>query len=261
MKPARGYYALVQYCPNPSRDEGANVAVILFSPELRFIDIRSSTTSDRIRRFFAGTNLDAQRIDSAKRAMVSRIRRYKDDFKSLDDFAVFVASRGNDLRLVAPRPIVVSEPERQLDELFAELVGDRSHPVRSPRTIRELDEAFKKPSLSRKILFNQRLEVPVIRREIMVPYAYENGRTNLVIPQRFSGNEQTAIDSAMRLAVEGELFDRHARKTVIVVGSFVTGLEQVLNPRFEQLFGDFKTRYVSPMRIHEFVSEVESQAH
>jgi hypothetical protein len=260
MNPARGYYALVQYCPDSSRAEGANVGVILFAPELRFIDVRSSRSSDRVRRFFTGRQLDLPRIDAAKQALESRIRLYRDDFKTVKDLEQFAATRANELRIIAPRPIVVTEPERQLVELFDELVGDRARKEPTRRVIRDLEEAFRRPQLEPRMQFNVRLEVPIVGRELVAPYAYTNGRMNLIVPRRFN-SEVTAMDSAMRLAVEGDLLHNRLNKNLIVIGDLAPTLESILDLRFEQLFGDFQTRYVPRARIPEFVQEVDAQAH
>jgi len=42
MNPTNGYYSLVQYCPDPSRVEAANVGAILFCPTLPYLDVRMS---------------------------------------------------------------------------------------------------------------------------------------------------------------------------------------------------------------------------
>ena len=33
----RGYYSIVQYCPDPSRLEAVNIGVALFCPEIKFL--------------------------------------------------------------------------------------------------------------------------------------------------------------------------------------------------------------------------------
>ena len=37
MESAKGYYCLIQYCPDLARLEAANIGVILFCPERGFI--------------------------------------------------------------------------------------------------------------------------------------------------------------------------------------------------------------------------------
>ena len=52
MNATKGYYSLVQYCPDVARQEAANVGVVLFCPELAFLEARLASSNHRIRRFF-----------------------------------------------------------------------------------------------------------------------------------------------------------------------------------------------------------------
>ena len=54
MNAHRGYYSLIQYCPDLSRLEAVNVGVVLFCPEPRFIEARTSAGNDKPRRLFGG---------------------------------------------------------------------------------------------------------------------------------------------------------------------------------------------------------------
>ena len=37
MKPSRGYYCIIQYCPDLGRLEAANIGVLLFCPDRGFL--------------------------------------------------------------------------------------------------------------------------------------------------------------------------------------------------------------------------------
>jgi hypothetical protein len=261
MKPSRGYYAIVQYCPDPSRAEAANVGVILFAPERGFIDVRSAKGHDRERRFFQVRAGDLERIEAAKHSLESRIRLYRDDFKTIEDLRDFAATRANELLIVPPRPIVVTEPEKQLDELFSELVGGRATTPPPQRLRQELDQAFKYSELGRRMKFNVPVQIPVVGRSIKVPYTYQNGRVNLIYPQHFPETRNEATDIAMRLAAEGGLFDRYAQKNLIVVGELPPESADALTGPFEQIFRDFQSRFIPSARLGEFVREVEVEAH
>ena len=45
MKPSKGYYSLIQYCPDLGRLEAANVGVLLFCPERGFLKFSTRTRS------------------------------------------------------------------------------------------------------------------------------------------------------------------------------------------------------------------------
>ena len=52
MKPQKGYYSIVQYCPELSRFEAANIGVLLFRPVSGFLNVMTSGNNRRIIKFF-----------------------------------------------------------------------------------------------------------------------------------------------------------------------------------------------------------------
>ena len=56
QKPSKGYYSILQFVPDLERAEGANIGVVLFCPERRFLDVMVSHNNDRVRHFFGGQN-------------------------------------------------------------------------------------------------------------------------------------------------------------------------------------------------------------
>ena len=81
----RGYYCLIQYCPDPGRLEAANLGVLLFSPEVGFLDARMASTNERVRRFFGAASFEGWALDSAKDALRARLRTDRESFRSLED--------------------------------------------------------------------------------------------------------------------------------------------------------------------------------
>ncbi len=47
MTPQKGYYSLIQFCPDASRLESINIGVILFCPEMGFLDDKTSSNTRR----------------------------------------------------------------------------------------------------------------------------------------------------------------------------------------------------------------------
>lgn len=118
-----GYYSLIQYCPDASRAEAANVGVLLFCPDLRYIDAKVSRGNDRIARFFHRGTFDAERINAAKQAIVSRLEVERDAFRTLDDLQRFIDTRANEIIVTTPRPVKVRDAAEDLTRLFSELVA------------------------------------------------------------------------------------------------------------------------------------------
>jgi hypothetical protein len=118
---SKGYYSILQYVPDVERAEGVNVGVVLICPARNFLKVRTTKDNNRVVRFF-GTNagFDAQRLTILKQALEERITA----IQTLEEFQRFVETRANHLRLIAPRPIKLAEPEAELDRLFVALVEE-----------------------------------------------------------------------------------------------------------------------------------------
>ena len=93
MESSKGYYSLIQYCPDLARLEAANIGVILFCPDLKFIRAKVAQGNDRIRRFFGSQDDDWAQINTVKNTIVNRLEVTGKDFKSLDDLTNFIATR------------------------------------------------------------------------------------------------------------------------------------------------------------------------
>lgn len=135
MNTTRGYYSLVQYCPDLARQEAANAGVVLFCPERGFFRAKLTDSLAHIRRFFGHAADTDGHIAGMLKALVSRIEIEQADFKSLEDLQQFVATRANKVILTPPKPVLVSEPEADLEALFRELVADPEDVVELPATL------------------------------------------------------------------------------------------------------------------------------
>ena len=122
MKPKRGYYSLIQFCPDLSRLEAVNVGVVLFCPDADFIAARMSADNQRAEKLVDREELDEPALNSAKQAIEDRIEVDRASFQAYEDLQAFVNTRGNNLILTTPRPVKVFDPPRDLDNLFTELV-------------------------------------------------------------------------------------------------------------------------------------------
>jgi len=133
MSVMRGYYSLIQFCPDLSRLETVNVGVVLLCPDAGFLAARTSANNNRSQRIFGRENVDGPRLNAAKAAIEARLRKDAAALRSLDDLKQFIATRANDLILTPPRSLKVVSPKQDLERLFRELVGGRSlHERREP---------------------------------------------------------------------------------------------------------------------------------
>jgi hypothetical protein len=229
METSRGYYSLIQYCPDLSRLEAANIGVILFCPERGFLRAKTAQGNDRIRRFFGSQDNDWTQINAIKNAIVNRLELTGKDFRSLDDLTNFIATRANEVQVTAPRPMKVSEPEKDLDELFDDLVGGRSkQPLKYSALPVEkaLERTFRDKGVDELIHRDVTVTVPAFHKSLTVSFGFQNGRFNLIQPVGFQQTmESNVVNVACRHAVEGRsLYDHPDEKLgelkLIVVGSF-----------------------------------------
>lgn len=271
MNPKRGYYSLVQFCPDHSRMETANVGVVMFCPELSFIEARTSRGNDRPRKFFGSHNIDTKFLDWAKKGLEERIRVEADSFKSIRDLEHFVNTRGNELVLTAPRPMKIFDPQKDMEKLFEELVGGRKRETSEKRNeIQELDFTFKELHAEGRAKLRWDIKVPKANRNMRVPYAYKNGIWNLVKPQTFrTENIISSTNMAMRLSVEGSLLRKYSPKNLqselIVVPLFDSNvsedsMEGEVRASVSAVLEEYKIQTVKPQGLRDFIGKIKQEA-
>ncbi|MFN5627349.1 MAG: DUF3037 domain-containing protein, partial [Planctomyces sp.] len=224
MKPQKGYYSIVQYCPDLSRLEAANIGVLLFCPESGFLKVLTSANNGRIIRFFGSAGHDWKRINTIKSGLQDRLD--KEGIRTVDELQHFVATRANSLQLTPPLPVKVQDPEKDLRELFREIVREPDKRTQKTSLKKLLREKFDQAGLENKVIANVTVDVPVTGQEIEIPFGFQNGRFNLISPVRFgAADPQQSFRTACRFAVEGRSIYDHADKELgnlqlVVVGQF-----------------------------------------
>jgi len=217
MKPQKGYYSIVQY-------EAANIGVLLFCPESGFLKILTSANNGRIIRFFGSAGHDWKRINTIKSGLQDRLDN--EGIRTVDELQHFVATRANSLQLTPPLPVKVQDPEKELRELFHEIVGEPAKRTQKTSLKKLLREKFDLAGLENKVIANVTVDVPVTGQEIEIPFGFQNGRFNLISPVRFgAADPQQSFRTACRFAVEGRSIYDHADKELgnlqlVVVGQF-----------------------------------------
>lgn len=269
MKPQRGYYSLIQFCPDASRMEAVNVGVVLFCPGLEFLDARTSNNNRRAEKLVGRSNLKREALNAAKEAIERRLIVDRQAFQNLEDLERYIDTRANCLKLTQARPVKVFNPETDLDRLYEELVGGKSlkrAKAEKRELFPELHDAFERLKSEGRAQLDLRVTVPVLQQSLDVPYAYQNGSLNLVKPQRFSSKESASIGAAMRLAIEGDLVKRHGtaqsdNARLIVVSSFDDPNNEALVSKVDSLFQEYSVKTVAQNRVADFVAQVENEAH
>ncbi len=226
MKPSKGYYSLIQYCPDLGRLEAANIGVLLFCPERGFLKAQTAPSNARIIRFFGSEGHDWKRVNAFKKGIEDRIEKERREIQTLDDLRDFIDLRANLLQITPPRPMKVIDPDKDLDDLFREVIGE---PVRktSTRSLRKhIDEKITNARLDTKVRRDITVVVDVFEREVEIPFGYQNARFNLINPLAFeAADPEQCVNKACKWAVEGRSLYRHpdsklGKLQLVVVGKF-----------------------------------------
>lgn len=208
IMPTRGYYSLIQFCPDTCRLEAANIGVVLLCPDAGFFDLKVTSNNDRVRRFFGLEGVQLGRVSDARRALESRFRTEQERFKTVEDLRQFNHSLGGSLLVTDPRPVKVYEPAVELENLFHSLVSVREESQIGRIELRQrlrltLDE---RPALKGKLLYNQKVRIPESGAMLSAPVAFRNGTLNLIKPLEINSN---TLNQAHILAVGGDLLRKH----------------------------------------------------
>ncbi len=204
MSSTKGYYSIIQYCPDPSRLEAVNIGVALFCPELRFLRAQFGRRKTRVHQLFG--RQDWEFVTLQQSAIEARLAREQEGFEKLEDFEAYVSRRANSLTLTSPRPVKVENPELELKNLLRRLVGSQGDAAqRAARVSKELEDFFRNAGVDLHLRRHVTVHPPSLPKPIRVPFAYQNGRLNLIEPVQFEGQTASTIFNRVSArAVEGQ---------------------------------------------------------
>jgi hypothetical protein len=204
MSFAKGYYSIIQYCPDPSRLEAVNIGVALFCPELRFLKAKFGRRRTKVSQVFG--KQDWEFVALQQSAIEARLAREQDAFEKLEDFEAYVSRRANALTLTSPRSVKVDNPERELKHLLRRLVGSQGETAqRAARISKELGNLLRSAGVGDRLQRDVTVHPPSLPKPMKVPFAYRNGKLNLIDPIQFEGQTASTIFNRTSVqAVEGE---------------------------------------------------------
>lgn len=269
MDANKGYYSLIQFCPDLSRLEAATIGVLLFCPDLRFLKARTSRTNDRVKQFFGKDGpLDLAQITTFKRGIEVRVETEKDEIRTLADLQGFIDRRANVIQISNPRPVkVAGDPESVLDRLFSEIIEIESDFIEVPsvQTMglrQQLNHAFEVAGLEKKIKTGIKVHVPVLEKQVTIPFGFQNGRFNLITPVPFESSLNNAVTTACKYAVEGQSLYDHPDESLgklqlVVVGKFRQAADESSTvERVERVLNEYSVRLFKFSAIDELVKEI-----
>lgn len=267
MPPTRALYSVVQYVPDDSRAEAANVGVVLYVPSRRWLEVRVSPSLERVRQFFHPGRQELRRIELALEAFKHRMEIARGEFSEESDLTQFASARADAVRLSVPRLVMVEEPPSELDVLYTELVGDRERALAAAMHAQMLPprvaEVFGRLEAQRKVWRPGKITLPTVGRPFDVPIAFQNGRVNYVRPESLAAGGK--LDDRMaRLGFNGQLIYRHPiddKQGQLVVLSADPDADPAAEQRFGQALAEFSVKFVPNAQADAFADEVERTAH
>jgi hypothetical protein len=255
----RGYYSLVQYCPDFGRLEGVNLGVVLYCPETKYFGVRTVTSIHRIHRVFGKRSLSAERFERLRRSFEIRAERAAKGFSSVEDLKAFIGEQANGILVTEPRPVAVETPGVQLAELFGMLVEAVQKAKRIVGVKEKLATEFAKPEFENLVEHDVSIHLPAIRSSLVLPYGFQNGKYHVIQPVQFQ--RETAAEVVARTGryrFESELI-AEAEKQLVVVAEFPKGDNET--PQLvERLLREKDAEFYEASRIEDLLQVIRTTA-
>lgn len=260
MTAYKGYYSVIQFCPDLMRLEAANIGVLLFCPELPFLAARIARDNDRIRKFFGSQDLDWQKLRLLKAAFEDRVAAEAETIRTLDQLQEFIDLRANQFRLTKPRSIRIEDPQQQLRQLFEELADSRSPRRQRRRFGRMIAEKLRRARLDRKLRRDISVTVPILNRQMRFDHGFQNGRFNLIQTASFRSEPSNSLNTACRYAIQGEsLYDHQDEQLgamrLIVIGDFRSKRDESKND-VGRILEAHKVKLYAEWELGELIREI-----
>jgi len=197
MNSTSGYYSLVRYCPDASRQEFVNIGVAVYSPLMKRVSIRLSSDNRRVSQVFGKQDLHF--INRLKRSLEERLKR--ESFSTASELEGYIARNANAIQLGPLRSVKIADIDADLNSLFERLVGERQE--RRPHIQRYLGQKLSEAGVERLVQKGVNIDIRSFDQSIRVPYAYQNGRFNLITPVEFAADVRDIFSKAGEKAIEG----------------------------------------------------------
>jgi DUF3037 family protein len=263
MSATKGYYSIIQCCPDLGRFEAANVGVLLFCPETAFLQAMTTLNNSRIIRFFGSAGHDWRRINEVKRGLRERLAKEQPEIKTVEDLRTFISLRANLMQITEPLPIKVIDPEKELQSLFEQIIGEPAR-GRTRGSLRSyVARTLSGPELVKKVVRDVPVTVPALEKQVEFPFGFQDGRFNLINPVRFAAhNPDQWFATASKYAVEGRSLYQHPDPALgdlqlIVVGQFRAKDDQT-PVRVQRVFDEYGVRLLRIDDLPKLVNEIRT---
>ena len=155
----------------------------------------------------------------------------------------------------------VCDPEQDLRNLYEEIIGEPARLQRRRSLRHYVGERLSGPGLEKKVVRDVRIAVPVLQKEVEIPFGYQNGRFNLINPVRFGAQKpEQSVITACKYAVEGRSIyenpdSRWGDMQLVVVGQFRARDHETLG-RVRRVFDDYRVTLFKMEDLSTLIDEI-----
>jgi hypothetical protein len=254
-----GYYSIVRYCPDASRQEFVNVGVAIYSPMSKHVQIKFAVGNRRLSQVFGKQDLHF--INRLKRSLEESLKR--ESFASPQDLESYIDRSANAIQLGPLRSLKINDVDSDLAALMDRLVGEP--PERKPIIQKFLGQRLSEAGVESYVEKSVNINIPSFEQSIRVPYAYRNGRYNLITPVEFTADVRDIFSKAGEKAIEGqELYQTPdpllGKLHLVVVAKFADETNEGARQKVEQIFEQHNVAMHTFDNISSLVEDIRSAA-
>jgi hypothetical protein len=152
MKPCS--YYLVRYVPRAEREEFLNIGLLLYSAEEQFLDCLFTDDLRRVKRFHPQADLALLR--QLQGHFEQQIQQHEEQLQEF--LEEMQQSFSHVIQLAPGRPVLAAEPQTQLRQLFARLVGERRADFPAAETRMRIKQKLVEALESARVFRDKRFE-------------------------------------------------------------------------------------------------------
>ncbi len=175
-----------------------------------------------------------------------------------------IATQANNLQLTPLLPMTVQNPDEELDSLFSELVDEEIKKETPKKKLLKamLDKQFCLANVSDKIQRDITISLPDMKQDIEIPFAYQNGRLQLIQPKNFDITNW--LNPACRSSVEGHSLykqksDSYGEMKLNIVGTFQEN-DSEISGTVNKMLEEFDVRLYTEDQIPDLISDIQKNA-
>jgi len=183
---------------------------------------------------------------------------------TVDELIAYIAKRANMIQLTHPRPMRITDIEADTIELHKRLVGPEPSEPKC-RIAGYLTKRLFEAGVSDLVKKSVSVELPEIKKSIRVPYAYQNGRFNLISPVQFDADTEAIVTKIGKNAFEGQLLFNNRHPTfgemrLVVVANFDSQIETSTREFVKKAFDQYNVTLYSFEDLSPLVEDIKRSA-